>query len=119
MSEVTYSGSWPTVDITHRSKRSQAGNLALARKNKSESVDPAPSGIEVPKTITIERAIEYYESHADGEFSTLYTATAKWLRDYMTKKNTPAPSSSGSVDLNDSEVEKAMEFLGKVKEGNP
>lgn len=98
MPTMTTSDRFPVIDITHKPLRTQAGNLeevsSREKKNEGESV----SHVSVPKTITIERAIEFYESHSEGEYKTLYSMTAKWLREFMTKSNPPRVPSSESAE---------------------
>lgn len=116
MSMTTSKDRFPVIDVTHKSKRSQAGNLEIAMKNSpsepnsEENVFPAS----VPKSITLERAIEFYESHSEGEYKTLYTLTAKWLRDYMSKRNTTI-TTPGSHNMSDSDIEKAQEVFARIR----
>lgn len=78
------------IDITHHSKRTQAGNLERAGVIKASKADT--SGVacssEVPQNITIERAIDYFKQNAEGEYKNLYTATAKWLEQFNTFSRT-------------------------------
>lgn len=86
MSTMTTKENFPVIDITHKPKRMQGDNLkAVATVTTAMEQDDAPMTNAIPATPTLERAIEYYETHAVGEFRTLYTQTAKWLREYMTK----------------------------------
>lgn len=82
---TTVSGSkFPVLDITHKPKRLQRDNILAAGTQypEEESRDNQVSAMScVPlHNITIERAIQYYESNATGEFATLYSNTAVWLR---------------------------------------
>lgn len=88
MSELTTSRDrFPVVDITHKPKRLQRDNLIQAGTACDTDEFQDNSGSKqssVPlHNVTIERAIEYYESHASGELATLYSNTAKWLRKLM------------------------------------
>lgn len=83
----TTSSRFPVIDITHKPKRLQRDNIIQAGtmseysetpSNESESVSDVPL-----HNVTIERAIEYYERHTDGELSTLYRNTALWLRQLL------------------------------------
>lgn len=86
MSTMTTKDNFPVIDITHRPKRMQGDNLkAVATVTTAMEQDDAPMTSAIPATPTLERAIEYYETHAVGEFKVLYSQTAKWLREYMTK----------------------------------
>ena len=89
---MTTKENFPVIDITHKPKRMQGENLkAVATVTTAMEQDDAPLTNAIPATPTLERAIEYYETHAVGEFRTLYAQTAKWLREYMTK-SIPAPT---------------------------
>lgn len=88
MSELTTSRSgFPVIDITHRPKRLQRDNIIQAGTEYAD--DSKADSMEVPVSsvplhnVTIERAIQYYESHATGELTTLYENTALWLRKLM------------------------------------
>ena len=83
---MTTKDNFPVIDITHKPKRMQADNLkAVATMTTAMEQDDAPMTNAIPATPTLERAIAYYETHAVGEFRLLYSQTAKWLREYMTK----------------------------------
>lgn len=66
-------------DITHYSKRTQAGNLIAAGVIPKEEVTTSAPKTSVPQNITIEGAIQYYRDNATGDYARLYTATADWL----------------------------------------
>ena len=83
---MTTKDNFPVIDITHKPKRMQGENLkAVASVTTAMEYDDAPVTSDIPATPTLERAIEYYETHAVGEFRLLYSQTSKWLREYMTK----------------------------------
>lgn len=83
MSVMTTKDNFPVVDITHRPKRMQGTNLKTMVDHETESNEVHESN--VPQSATLERAIQFYESNAQGEYRVLYAQTAKWLREYMTK----------------------------------
>lgn len=76
---------FPTVNITHKPRRLQADNLINSGRMTEEDKEDSPDVMSsVPlHSITLERAIEYYELNAVGEFATLYRSTAKWLRQLL------------------------------------
>ena len=114
MSVMTTKDNFPVIDITHKPKRMQSENLksAVQVTTAMESeINPMTSSI--PVSPTLERAIEYYESHAVGEFRVLYLQTAKWLRDYMSKD---IPVNVSVPDGTD--IDKAQELLAQARRGN-
>lgn len=98
MSEyTTVSGStFPVEDITHRSSRSQADNLKAAFGEKNTDND---NGVEtnIPKILTVERAIRYFEENARGDLEKLYSFTAQILRAYN-DRSMPAAESEDDND---------------------
>ena len=87
---LTTKDSFPVVDITHKPKRTQRANIQSAiREEPVSTADTKETN--VPQSVTIERAISFYESNAQGDYAILYSQTAKWLRDFMSK-SVPAPS---------------------------
>lgn len=76
---------FPTIDITHQPERYQRDNLiqaGTAQVHTDEAATSDSTCTSVPlHNVTIERAIQYYETHAEGELATLYENTAKWLND--------------------------------------
>lgn len=80
---MTTRENFPVVDVTHRPKRMQGDNLRTMAEHSPEAQEVAESN--VPQSATLERAIQFYESNAQGEYKALYTQTAKWLREYLTK----------------------------------
>lgn len=86
------------IDITHHSKRTQAGNLEAAGVIKP-TVTSSGEMIEskVPQNVTIEKAIEYFRSNAQGEYANLYTATAQWLERFNTYSRTAVNKANESV----------------------
>jgi len=75
-------------DITHYSKRTQAGNINKA----GTSYDELTSKVEnnsiadvkgkVPVNVTIESAIQYFRENATGDKTNLYLFTAKILENH-------------------------------------
>lgn len=87
---------FPVHDITHKPKRMQSANLkAVLSEDNTVSV-AGEENSNVPSVITLERAINFYESHAEGEYKNLYSQTAKWLREFMSRS---VPADAGtSID---------------------
>ena len=82
---------FPVIDITHKPKRMQSDNLRGAVSMSTVyGADTETNTSSVPATPTLEKAIAYYESHAEGEYRVLYSQTAKWLREYLSK-SVPVP----------------------------
>lgn len=105
MSTMTTRDNFPVIDVTHKPKRMQGTNLRTMYANQeSESQEVYES--KVPQSITLERAIQFYESNAYGENRVLYTQTAKWLREYMTK-TIPVAEAPAEV-AEEAETEDAM-----------
>ena len=73
------------IDITHHSKRTQAGNIAKAGTSfdvvMSQSREESTERV-IPKNVTIESAILYFRKNANGDNSVLYQRTAEWLEKY-------------------------------------
>ena len=74
---------FPVEDITHRPKRMQKDNVA----GSDAPVDSKQVTPDVPKMLTLERSITYYETHAEGQLKDLYKQTALWLRDLLDRSN--------------------------------
>ena len=83
MATMTTKDNFPVIDVTHKPKRMQGTNLKTMNTNPVTTTQMAET--DVPQSATLERAIVYYESHAEVNFKVLYSQTAKWLREYMTK----------------------------------
>lgn len=113
MSVMTTKDNFPVIDITHKPKRIQSDNLKSAIHVTTVGEPESPIMSSVPVSPTLERAIEYYESHAEGEFRVLYLQTAKWLRDYMSKD---VPVNVQTPDGTD--IDKAQELLAQARRGN-
>lgn len=88
MATMTTKDNFPVIDVTHKPKRMQGTNLRTMNTNPVTTTQMAET--DVPQSATLERAIVYYETHAEGEFKVLYSQTAKWLREYMSK-TVPVP----------------------------
>lgn len=76
---------FPVEDISHKPKRMQGDAI----KQKFQETIEEVHGNSIPKFITLEKAIEYYEKAA-GENkpeSKLYVQTAKWLKELLTIHN--------------------------------
>ena len=84
---TTVKNGFPVHDITHKPKRMQNANIK-AVLGEDNPVSIAGEEKEVPSLITLERAIHFYESHAEGDYVNLYSQTAKWLRELMSKNVT-------------------------------
>ena len=81
---MTTKDNFPVIDVTHKPKRLQGMNLrTMTDHNNTEGQETKEHN--VPQSATLERAIQFYESNATGEYQVLYAQTAKWLREYMTK----------------------------------
>ena len=102
---TTTRNGFPVYDVTHKPRRTQSSNLKQALGD-TQSPEVTEEGVEVPSVVTIERAIRFYETHAEGSYKTLYLQTAKWLRDLMSK-NIP-------VDVG-TDVDKAQELLDRAR----
>lgn len=96
---------FPVYDVTHKPKRMQNANLK-AVLGEEKSVSLAGEETDVPTIITLERAIHYYESHAEGKYANLYAQTAKWLRDFMSRN---IPVEVGT------DFDKAQELLDRAR----
>lgn len=86
-------------DITHHSKRTQAGNVAKAGTaydvvmGKANGLaisdsDVSPIKSRVPQNVTLETAIKFFRENANGEYTTLFTQTAEWLDKYRVASRT-------------------------------
>ena len=77
------------TDITHKPKRFQNDQIAKSLTLEDSGEDSSKENLGdsfVPKVVTLERAIKFYEANATGEFVKLYKQTALWLRDILQKK---------------------------------
>lgn len=105
-------------DITHYSKRTQAGNIEQAgtsydtlveSKSKNISGDTSVKGI--PVNITIETAIQYFRENAKGENLNLYLFTADILEKYRVifkgavSKALDKSKKESTIEVNMNEVE--------------
>lgn len=104
---TTVRSGFPVQDVTHKPKRMQSANLKAVLKEENPESQGVSSS-EVPSVVTLERAINFYESHASGEYKVLYSQTAKWLREFMSR--------SVSVDAG-TDIDKATKLLENAREG--
>ena len=102
---TTVRAGFPVLDVTHKPKRMQNANIKAAL-NEDSTVSLAGEETEVPTIITLERAIYFYESHAEGQYTNLYTQTAKWLREFMSR--------SIPVDVG-TDIDKAQALLEQAR----
>lgn len=102
---TTVRSGFPVYDVTHKPKRMQSANLK-AVLGEEPTVSLAGEESDVPSVVTLERAIHYYESHAEGEYKNLYIQTAKWLREFMSR----SVSTTAGTD-----IDKAQELLDKAR----
>jgi cytochrome P450 len=64
--------------------RTQAENIAAARAGAPSAEGARGDPAAPPRSLTLERAIKYFEGNAAGELAPLYLQTAKWLREMLT-----------------------------------
>lgn len=88
-------------DITHYSKRTQAGNLRAAGVITDDVEEPKFARSAVPQNITIETAMKYYLDNAQGEYTNLYKATAKWLSELNSIPKSKLKENMKSVSVNE------------------
>lgn len=110
MSDVTtVSGNrFPVYDVTHKPKRYQSDNLRKAQTDRDAQDEPVQGDSAIPQSVTIESAISYFESNAVGEYRSLYSSTAMWLRSVLSAKNRTSRHSEVDDTANvekDSDVE--------------
>ena len=90
-----------TEDITHHSKRTQAGNIEKAgtgydvvmSKGTKDEVKLSENPISIttygiPKSVTLESAITFFRENAKGDCKVLFTMTADWLDKYRVASRT-------------------------------
>lgn len=89
-----------TEDITHHSKRTQAGNIEKAGTAYDVVVSANQNGValsensvsistsSVPNSVTLESAIKFFRENAVGECATLFKMTAEWLDKYRVASRT-------------------------------
>lgn len=106
MSDMTTTkDGFSVIDVTHRPKRMQGDNIRAMSEEEQEGTVRVEV---VPNVMTLERAINYYESNAVGELKQLYDQTAKWLRSLLDK----------SIKIPDGvDIDKALELLNKTSRG--
>ena len=92
---------FPIEDITFQNPRIQS-EVAEEIKDKSEGRDLQDYLLTgVPQVAIIERAIKFYEDNAEGEYKILYSATAKWLRQFMSSPSHQKKEEVIGVTLNE------------------
>lgn len=102
---------FPVEDITHYPKTTQAENIEAAGTEynrvmrQGAVVPPTSSDSPVPKGCTLETAIEYFKSHAVGEYETLYNQTAHWLEEYHAVSRAAVQKAVEPLTVDLSEVE--------------
>lgn len=72
-------------DITHHPKRTQADNILRAGTafvTTTDQAKPENRQTDIPLNVTMESAIEYFRSHATGEYTVLYSFAADILERY-------------------------------------
>ena len=80
---MSWSDKFPEEDITHTSGRFQGD---WGEETESAESDKIASR-EVPKSVTVESAISFYESHAEGDVKNIYIQTAGYLRELLALKS--------------------------------
>lgn len=103
-------------DITHHSKRTQAGNIEKAGTSYDAFVERMSENIsgdvavKVPVNVTIETAIQYFRENATGENTNLFLFTAEILEKYRAiskstvSKATEESSNDSVLEVNVSKV---------------
>lgn len=81
------------VDITHKPKRMQGDNFVgtdLHIKSQEETSTPNNDDTDIPEYVTLERAIEFYNNHANITTykGKLYSATVSWLKELLSLRAT-------------------------------
>lgn len=86
---------FPVVDITHKPRRTQAGNLAAAGKLSVPSAEEEESS---PRSSfhSLESAVAYYEERSkSGADASLNLATSKWLKELIQLRAAPKRAAEG------------------------
>ena len=78
---------FPNFDITHKSERTQQGNIEAMNRLRGVDSNPTADG-EAPPVVyaTPESAVQYYTQNAKGALLSLYNNTARWLTEYLQLK---------------------------------
>lgn len=100
---------FPNFDITHKSERTQQGNIeAMNRLRNADSSNSTAEG-EAPPVVyaTPESAIQYYTQNAKGPLLSLYVHTARWLTEYLQLKAMKTRYESKLADKENAEKENA------------
>ena len=78
--------SFPSIDITRRSKRMQ-GQWGDDTPSITTTENIFADGNSVPQNPTIEGAIKFFKENAKGNVQGLYLTTSKYLEDYRRLKS--------------------------------
>lgn len=74
---------FPKEDVTYKGARFQ-GDWEKESDDSGESKE-VPSGM-IPKSVTIESAIMFFENHAEGDYKNMYLQTSIYLRELLALK---------------------------------
>ena len=99
---------FPNFDITHKSERTQQGNIEAMNRLRGVDSNSTTDG-EAPPVVyaTPESAIQYYTQNAKGPFLSLYNNTARWLTEYLQLKAMKARYESKLAEKENAEKENA------------
>lgn len=89
------------IDITHKPKRYQKEvyNEIHADEKPESDEDKVKVLGDVPRSITLESAIRYFNNHAVGDKGQLFTRTALWLRELLEIRSRAVNTSSLGVSV--------------------
>ena len=103
-----------TEDITHHSKRTQAGNIekagtaydvVMSNGTKDEvKLSENPVSITtygIPKSVTLESAITFFRENAKGDCKVLFTMTADWLLKESEESEESVNDSTVTIDMSE------------------
>lgn len=95
---VTTTGSnFPVIDITHKPRRYQGDSITNDTSSVSVSDNVVHSNI--PQNPTLESAITFYLNNADGNYKSLYSFTANWLKSILQSKNIEVRKNDQDTDV--------------------